>query len=57
MQHLNKTEIFLLARVLKAFEDMGASPEQLVREAANLANKPNLICDWAITLGLWWEAI
>lgn len=57
MQHLDKNDIILLARILKAFEDMGASPEELVKEAASLADKPNLIYDWGITLGLWWEAI
>lgn len=57
MQHLDKNDLYLLARILKAFEDMGASPEDLVKEAANLATKPNLIYDWAITLDLWWEAV
>jgi len=47
---LNKQEIYLMARVLKAFEDMGASMIDLDAEKNKFENNPNLIYDWANTL-------
>ena len=50
MQHLTKREIFMLARVLKAFEDMGAEPEQLVESANDLKSMPSQIYVWYFTI-------
>lgn len=40
----------MLARVLKAFEDMGAEPVQLVEAANDLVLNPNEIYVWYSTI-------
>lgn len=50
MQHLNNLEILLLARILKMFEDMGASVIELEIEKRKFITDPNLIYAWANTL-------